>query len=89
MSEIQVYVHSTNKGEAYDFIVNENIKLLDFRKMVADRVGIPYQNLVLVASKELNYNYTYNSKTLREIGMYDQITLYAVLNVGGGKHIYK
>ena len=85
MSEIQVYVHSTDQGHIYDFYVDKYAKLLDFRKMVANKVNIPYQDLVLVGAKE--FNYVYNSKTLNEIGVYDQSTLFAVMKVGGGKHI--
>lgn len=85
MSEILVFVHSTDQGRIYDFYVDKNAKLLDFRKMVANEVNIPYQDLVLVGAKE--FNYVYNSKTLNEIGIYDQSTLFAVMKVGGGKHI--
>lgn len=83
-----IYVHTLDKSDILEFNIDNQKTLLEFRKMVAPRVGIEYADLVLTG--QCQFNYTYNSKKLDEVpGLCDYCTLYAVLQIGGGKLLYK
>lgn len=56
-----------------------------FRQKAANALGKNAVDLLLVAGSE--YNGSYNSKKIREIGgITDEMTFYAVFQVGGGNN---
>jgi hypothetical protein len=81
-------VHTLDKSDILDFSIDNQKTLLEFRKMVAPSLGISYADLVLVGKYQ--FNHTYNSKKLADVpGLEDCATLYAVLQINGGKLLYK
>lgn len=83
-----IYVHTLDNSDILEFNIDNQKTLLEFRKMVAPRVGLEYADLVLTG--ESQFNYVYNSKKLCEVpGLYDYCTLYAVFQIRGGKLLYK
>ena len=88
MDEWCIYVHTIDRSQILEFYIDSQKTFLEFRKMVAPRVGLSYADLVLVGRAE--FNYAYNSKKLTEIpGLCDGYTLYATLKIGGGILLYK
>lgn len=83
-----IYVHTIDQSDILEFKIDNQKTLLEFRKMVAPRVGIDYADLVLTGQSQ--FNYVYNSKKLCEVpGLCDCCTLYAVVQIQGGKLLYK
>lgn len=65
--------------------IDSESTLLEFRKKVADKINVRWEDLVLASKKD--YDLNYNSKKLSEIDeydIYDQCTLMAVFAVNGG-----
>ena len=83
-----IMVHTLDKSDILDFNIDSQKTFLEFRKMVAPSLGISYADLVLVGRYQ--FNYTYNSKKLEDVpGLADCVTLFAVLQINGGKLLYK
>lgn len=85
MDSWTIYIHS-NDGNIHEVEIDKNQTFGEFRKKVSEKIDVNSNDLLLVG--ESDYNYDYNSKRMCDIsGIYDQITLYAVYQVGGGKKI--
>ena len=77
-----IYLQSL-EGEIYSIEIDNEKTLEELRRMAAQEIGIRYEDLELVGN--LEYNFHYNSKKLKEIdGINDQVILFAVMKVAGG-----
>ena len=80
-----IYVQSIRDNEMIEIEIDSESTLLEFRKKVADKINVRWEDLVLASKKD--YDLNYNSKKLSEIDeydIYDQCTLMAVFDVNGG-----
>ena len=80
-----IYVHSFRNNEMAEIEIDSESTFLEFRKKVADKINVRWEDLVLASRKD--YDLNYNSKKLSEIDqydIYDQCTLMAVFDVNGG-----
>lgn len=80
-----IYVQSIRDNEMIEIEIDSESTLLEFRKKVADKINVRWEDLVLASKKD--YDLNYNSKKLSEIDeydIYDQCTLMAVFAVNGG-----
>ena len=79
-----IYVLQTEEADVKEITIDSEKTFGEFRRMVSAQVGISSADLILTGQQE--YDAKYNSQRLSTIsGIYDQITLYAVYQVGGGK----
>ena len=79
-----IYVQSIDGEDLYEVEINENQTFWEFRKKVCELINQEPNDIILTADKE--YNYEYNSKKIGDIStICDQMTFYAVYQVGGGK----
>ena len=65
--------------------IDSESTFLEFRKKVADKIRVRWEDLILTSKKD--YDLNYNSKKMSEIDqfdIYDQCTLMAVFAVNGG-----
>ena len=77
-----IYVHSID-GDLHEVEIQGNQTFWEFRKKACDLMGQNPNDVIFTADKE--YNYDYNSKKINEIqGIEDNMTFYAVYQVGGG-----
>ena len=80
-----IYVESIKDNEIIEIQIDSESTFLELRKKVADKIGVRWQDLILVSKKD--YDLNYNSKKLSEIDSYDiynECTLAAVFDVNGG-----
>lgn len=81
-----IYVQSIKDNDVIEIDIDSESTFLEFRKKVADKIpDVKWEDLVLASKKD--YDYTYNSKKMKEIDsfdIYDQCTLMAVFAVNGG-----
>ena len=80
-----IYVQTITNNDILDIEIDSNSTFLEFRKKVANQIGLKWEDLVLASKKD--YDFTYNSKKMEEIDsfdIYDQCTLMAVFAVNGG-----
>ena len=78
-----IYVLPTEEADIKEIKIDNEKTFGEFRRMVSSQVGINSNDLVLTAQQE--YDAQYNSKKMKDIpGIWDQCTLYAVYQVGGG-----
>ena len=74
----------TTDNEIKEIQIDSNQTFGLFRSKVANAVNINSNDLLITGKEE--YNASYNSKKMCEVsGVYDQCTLFAVYQVGGGK----
>ncbi len=81
-----IYVLST-EGELFDILIDENKTFSELRRKASEKVNIPFNDLVFIADVE--YDKTYNSKKLCDIGYPFQngYTLFAALKINGGNRL--
>ncbi len=73
--------------EIESFEIDDQETFSSLRNKVANAFKINFNDLLIIGKAE--YNYNYNSKKISEIsGIYDQCTLFAVFQVGGGAIIF-
>ena len=83
-----IFIITYEDNEIYTIEIDNEKTFKEFRIMVSKEIGLPYEDLLLVGKDE--YDNRYNSKKLKEIdGLYDNATLSAVMQVGGGGWIDK
>ena len=80
-----IFVLPIEENDVKEVEIDSEKTFGEFRRKVADILpNISSNDLIFTADKE--YNYEYNSKKMSEInGIFDQMTLYAVYQVNGGK----
>jgi hypothetical protein len=79
-----IYVLPTEEADVKEITIDSEKTFGEFRRMVSTQVGINSADLILTGQQE--YDAKFDSQKLSSIsGIYDQITLYAVYQVGGGK----
>jgi hypothetical protein len=79
-----IFVLPTEEPNIIEVEIDNEKTFSEFRRIVSQKINVNSNDLIFTGSQE--YNYTFNSKKLKDIdGIYDQITLYAVYQVGGGK----
>ena len=77
----------TSEEELFEILIDENKTFADFKRKASEKVNIPFNDLVFVADVE--YDKTYNSKKLCDIGypFQNYFTLFAVLKINGGNRL--
>lgn len=80
-----IFVSPIEEDDVKEVEIDSEQTFGEFRRIVSNILSnISSNDLIFTADKE--YNYEYNSKKMSEInGIYDQMTLYAVYQVNGGK----
>ena len=79
-----IYILPTEESDVKEIEIDNQQTSGEFRKKVADSININSDDLLITGKEE--YNYSFNSKKMCEIdGIYDNITLFAVYQVGGGE----
>ena len=79
-----IYVLPTEESEVKAIEIDSEQKFSAFRTKVSNAINVNFNDLLITGKEE--YNASFNSKKLSEInGIYDQCTLFAVYQVGGGK----
>jgi len=79
-----IYIHAAD-GKLHEVEIDSEKTFGEFRRKVSDIINIRSNDLVLVGAQE--YNYNFNSEKISNI-INDEITLYAVYQVGGGKYFF-
>ena len=80
-----IYVQSIKDNGMIEIEIDSESTFLEFRKKVADKIRVRWEDLILTSKKD--YDSNYNSKKMSEIDqfdIYDQCTLMAVFAVNGG-----
>jgi len=82
-----IYVLPTEEANVKEISIDNEKTFGEFRRIVSSQLGINVNDLLLTAQQE--YNAQYNYRKMKDIpGIWDQCTLYAVYQVGGGKKDY-
>ena len=79
-----IFVLPTEEQDIKEVVIDSEKTFGEFRRIVSSMINVNSNDLIFVGAQE--YNYNFNSKKLKDIsGIYDQVTLYAGYQVGGGK----
>ena len=80
-----IFVSPIEEDDVKEVEIHSEQTFGEFRRKVSNMLpNISSSELTFTADKE--YNYEYNSKKMSEInGIFDQMTLFAVYQVNGGK----
>ena len=84
MTILNIFVQNYDDFTAVEcFEIDDQEPFISLRKKVAEKFNYNFNDLLIIGGVE--YNGSYNSKKISEIsGIYDQCTLLAKYEVGGG-----
>lgn len=88
----KLYVESNTDDDLEIIEIDSNCTFLEFRKKVANALGLKWEDLVLAAKHE--YDKSYNSKTLEQMHQSEPYDIkngssfYTIISINGGTFIY-